>query len=121
MPYSISGLQQDTFYGRMQLDPNAASPFIRTIEWYCRSIVTTLMAVFILNGFHCREMLDKKKFFPLSIVSSFTVRTTLYPLTLVKTRLQIQKGTEVYRGTWDAFQKIVKYEGARGLYKVITF
>ncbi len=68
-----------------------------------------------------REMLDKKKFFPLSIASSFTVRTTLYPFTLVKTRLQIQRGNEVYKGTWDAFRKIVKYEGARGLYKVCTF
>nr|CAG4634888.1 EOG090X08ST [Alona affinis] len=62
-------------------------------------------------------MLDKKKFFPLSIASSFTVRTTLYPFTLVKTRLQIQRGTEVYKGTYDAFRKIIKYEGTRGLYK----
>lgn len=59
----------------------------------------------------------KKKFIPLSVLSSCTVRTTLYPFTLVKTRLQIQKGNEVYRGTWDAFKKIVKYEGPTGLYK----
>nr|CAG4646380.1 EOG090X08ST [Macrothrix elegans] len=78
------------------MDPKEEIPFIRTIEW---------------------EMLDKKKFFPLSIASSFAVRTTLYPLTLVKTRLQIQRGTEVYRGTWDAFRQIVKYEGFKGLYK----
>jgi len=71
-------------------------PYIRTVEW---------------------EMLNKKKFFPLSIASSFTVRTALYPLTLIKTRLQIQKGNEVYKGTYDAFQKIVKYEGVKGLYK----
>lgn len=78
------------------MDPTEEMSYIRTIEW---------------------EMLDKKKFFPLSIASSMTVRTTLYPFTLVKTRLQIQKGTEVYQGTWDAFRKIVKYEGVRGLYK----
>ena len=34
------------------------------------------------------EMLDKKKFFPLSMMSSFTVRCFLYPLTLIRTRLQ---------------------------------
>nr|CAG4648028.1 EOG090X08ST [Moina brachiata]SVE93098.1 EOG090X08ST [Moina brachiata] len=78
------------------MDPTEDVSYIRTIEW---------------------EMLDKKKFFPLSIASSMTVRTTLYPFTLVKTRLQIQKGTEVYQGTWDAFKKIVKYEGFKGLYK----
>nr|CAG4649464.1 EOG090X08ST [Scapholeberis mucronata]SVE93711.1 EOG090X08ST [Scapholeberis mucronata] len=78
------------------MDPKLETSYIRTIEW---------------------EMLDKKKFLPLSIASSLTVRTTLYPFTLVKTRLQIQKGNEVYRGTWDAFRKIVKYEGLTGLYK----
>lgn len=35
------------------------------------------------------EMLDKKKFFPLSMMSSFTVRCFLYPLTLIRTRLQV--------------------------------
>nr|CAG4647182.1 EOG090X08ST [Megafenestra aurita]SVE92484.1 EOG090X08ST [Megafenestra aurita] len=78
------------------MEPKDEIPYIRTIEW---------------------EMLDKKKFIPLSIASSFTVRTTLYPFTLVKTRLQIQKGNEIYKGTWDAFRKIVKYEGFKGLYK----
>ncbi len=41
---------------------------IRTIEW---------------------EMLDKRKFYPYSMMSSFTVRCFLYPLTLVRTRLQV--------------------------------
>ena len=36
------------------------------------------------------EMLDKKKFFPLSMMSSFTVRCFLYPLTLIRTRLQVR-------------------------------
>jgi len=71
-------------------------PYIRTVEW---------------------EMLNKKKFFPMSVASSFTVRTFLYPLTLIKTRLQIQRGNEVYKGTFDAFRKIIKYEGVKGLYK----
>lgn len=51
--------------------------FIRNIEW---------------------EMMDKSKFFPLSMLSSFSVRCALYPLTLIKTRLQIQKHTDMYSG-----------------------
>nr|CAG4651952.1 EOG090X08ST [Triops cancriformis] len=70
--------------------------FIRTIEW---------------------DMMDKTKFFPLSVTSSFTIRAVLYPFTLIKTRLQIQRGNEIYRGTFDAYRKILKYEGFSGLYR----
>ena len=83
------------------------------------------------------EMLDKKKFFPLSMMSSFTVRCFLYPLTLIRTRLQVKtliyervrhKGTFVfliqvqhknamYSGTFDAYKKISQTEGIRGLYR----
>jgi len=63
------------------------------------------------------EMMNKKKFFPLSMLSSFSVRCILYPFTVIKTRIQIQKHNALYDGTWDAFKKILKYEGASGLYK----
>jgi len=70
--------------------------YIRTIEWH---------------------MLDKRKFFPLSMASSFSFQCFLYPLTLVRTRLQVQNQSDVYRGTWHAFGKIAKNEGIRGLYR----
>lgn len=73
-----------------------APPFIRTIEW---------------------EMMDKAKFFPLSMCSSFTVRCCFYPLTLIKTQLQVQFKNDVYNGMIDAGYKIYKSEGPRGLYK----
>lgn len=44
------------------------------------------------------EMMDKTKFFPLSMLSSFSVRCALYPLSLIKTRLQIQKHNDLYTG-----------------------
>ena len=47
----------------------ASEDFIKTVEWH---------------------MLDKQKFYPLSMLSSFSVRCFLYPLTLVRTRLQVQ-------------------------------
>lgn len=71
-------------------------PFIRVIEW---------------------DMMDKKKFFPLSMLSSFSVRCCLYPLTVIKTRLQLQRHGEIYRGTIDAFRKIYTCEGVAGLYR----
>lgn len=47
------------------------------------------------------DMMDKTKFLPLSMLSSFCVRCTLYPLTLIKTRLQIQKHGEMYKGNFN--------------------
>ncbi|XP_037088381.1 solute carrier family 25 member 44-like [Pollicipes pollicipes] len=71
-------------------------PYIRTIEW---------------------EMLDKRKFIPLSIASSFSIRCMLYPFTVIKTRLQVQRHHSVYNGTFDAFRKTFANEGFAGLYR----
>ncbi|KAK0087448.1 hypothetical protein PV325_000947 [Microctonus aethiopoides] len=73
-----------------------APPFIRTIEW---------------------DMMDKTKFFPLSMLSSFSVRCCLYPLTVIKTRLQIQRRNHMYTGMIDAYRKIYRMEGFSGLYR----
>ena len=62
-------------------------------------------------------MMDKRKYFPLTLVSGFTVRTLLYPFSVIRTRLQVQKKKAMYSGTFDAFRKISRYEGMRGLYK----
>ncbi|KAF4517006.1 hypothetical protein B566_EDAN009679 [Ephemera danica] len=78
------------------MDPVSPVPYLRTIEW---------------------EMMDKRKFFPLSMLSSFSVRCALYPLTVVKTRLQVQQHNEAYRGMIDACMKIHQHEGMKGLYK----
>uniref|UniRef100_A0A6P7FR27 Solute carrier family 25 member 44 n=1 Tax=Diabrotica virgifera virgifera TaxID=50390 RepID=A0A6P7FR27_DIAVI len=77
-------------------DASDNNKIIRTIEW---------------------DMMDKTKFFPLSMLSSFSVRCALYPLTLIKTRLQIQKHNDLYTGMFDAYGKIYKYEGFGGLYR----
>lgn len=69
---------------------------IRTIEW---------------------DMMDKRKFFPLSMLSSFSVRCCLYPLTVIKTQLQVQFRNDIYKGMVDCGCKIFKYEGVSGLYR----
>jgi len=51
------------------------------------------------------------------MMSSFTVRCFLYPLTLIRTRLQVQQQNAVYKGTFDAYRQISKTEGYRGLYR----
>lgn len=63
------------------------------------------------------EMMNKYQFFPLSMLSSFCVRGSLYPLTLIKTRLQLQKHDQLYKGLLDAGCKIYKSEGFGGLYR----
>lgn len=62
-------------------------------------------------------MLDKSRFVPLSLLSTFVVRSLLYPFTLVRTRLQVQIQSSIYNGTWHALSTTIRYEGFRSLYK----
>ncbi|XP_018644963.1 mitochondrial carrier protein-related [Schistosoma mansoni] len=62
------------------------------------------------------SMLKKHMFFPLSGLGNFTAQTLLYPFVLLRTRLQLQEGAQVYRGLVHAISSVVKEEGFRGLY-----
>lgn len=48
---------------------------------------------------------------------TLTTRATVYPASLIRTLLQVQKGKALYSGTVDAFCKILRAEGVRGLYR----
>jgi len=63
------------------------------------------------------DHMDLKMFYPMALTSTWTVRTVLYPLAVLRARLQLQKQTTVYRNTWHAFRSIAKYEGVTGLYR----
>ncbi|KAJ0001858.1 hypothetical protein NQD34_001654 [Periophthalmus magnuspinnatus] len=63
------------------------------------------------------EDLDKRKFYSFGIFMTMTIRATVYPATLIRTRLQVQRGRSLYNGTLDAFVKILRTEGVRGLYR----
>ena len=63
------------------------------------------------------SMIDKKKYFPLTVANMLAVRTLLYPLSLIRTRLQAQTSHSLYSGTFNALTTIVKYEGMSALYK----
>ncbi|XP_067105688.1 solute carrier family 25 member 44-like isoform X2 [Osmerus mordax] len=63
------------------------------------------------------EDLDKRKFYSFGVFMTMSIRATVYPATLIRTRLQVQKGKSLYNGTFDAFFKILRSEGVRGLYR----
>ncbi|VDM41503.1 unnamed protein product [Toxocara canis] len=63
------------------------------------------------------EHLDLYKFYPLAMASSWSVRCLLYPMSVVKSRLQLQKQNTVYRGMRHAFVHILRNEGFTALYR----
>ncbi|XP_015453866.1 solute carrier family 25 member 44 isoform X2 [Pteropus alecto] len=63
------------------------------------------------------EHLDKKKFYVLGVAMTMMIRVSVYPFTLIRTRLQVQKGKSLYQGTFDAFVKILRADGVTGLYR----
>jgi solute carrier family 25 aspartate/glutamate transporter 12/13 len=52
---------------------------------------------------------------------SATGATAVYPIDLVKTRLQNQRtamvGELMYKNSFDCFKKVLRHEGFRGLYR----
>lgn len=63
------------------------------------------------------EDLDKRKFYSFGVFMTMSIRATVYPAMLIRTRLQVQKGKSLYSGTYDAFRKILRAEGIGGLYR----
>ncbi|XP_036045837.1 solute carrier family 25 member 44 isoform X3 [Onychomys torridus] len=63
------------------------------------------------------EHLDKKKFYVFGVAMTMMIRVSMYPFTLIRTRLQVQKGKSLYHGTFDAFVKILRADGVAGLYR----
>lgn len=51
------------------------------------------------------------------MLSQFSIRCALFPLTVIKTQLQVQFKNDAYTGMIDAFVKIYKKDGAKGLYR----
>ncbi|XGW19294.1 hypothetical protein V3C99_003266 [Haemonchus contortus] len=63
------------------------------------------------------EHLNLWRFYPLALASSWSIRCFLYPMSVVKSRLQLQKQNNMYRGMRHAFTEIVKVEGVGALYR----
>ena len=65
--------------------------------------------------------LNLKKYFVVAPTLFAGVRVLIYPFNLIKTRLFMQPKNSIYNGTFDAFTKILRNEGIRGLYKGYLF
>ncbi|GFR64060.1 calcium-binding mitochondrial carrier protein Aralar1, partial [Elysia marginata] len=60
--------------------------------------------------------------FTLGSIAGATGATAVYPIDLVKTRLQNQRSTSfvgemMYKNSFDCFKKVIRHEGVRGLYR----
>ena len=60
--------------------------------------------------------------FTLGSIAGATGATAVYPIDLVKTRMQNQRtgayiGELMYRNTFDCFKKVIRHEGVTGLYR----
>lgn len=64
---------------------------------------------------------DTVKSFALGGIAGATGATAVYPIDLVKTRMQNQRNTaaRLYDSSWDCFKKVIRNEGVRGLYRGI--
>lgn len=63
------------------------------------------------------SQLEKKKYFLFLNVYMLGTNAVMFPVDLIKTRLQIQRTKSLYKNTVDAVYKTVKHEGFLGLYK----
>uniref|UniRef100_A0A6G1SN05 Calcium-binding mitochondrial carrier protein Aralar1 n=1 Tax=Aceria tosichella TaxID=561515 RepID=A0A6G1SN05_9ACAR len=68
------------------------------------------------------ELLESLYRFTLGSIAGAAGATVVYPIDLVKTRMQNQRagsfvGELMYRNSFDCIKKVVRYEGAIGLYR----
>ncbi|CAI8013723.1 Solute carrier family 25 member 44 [Geodia barretti] len=64
--------------------------------------------------------LDKRRYYIIGPSMFVCVRAVLYPINLIKVHLFMQQGNSLYSGAIDAFRKILRREGIRGLYRGFT-
>ncbi|KAL1925359.1 uncharacterized protein VTP21DRAFT_242 [Calcarisporiella thermophila] len=67
------------------------------------------------------DLLESAHSFALGSIAGAVGATVVYPIDLVKTRMQNQRskvvGEILYKNSWDCFKKVVKNEGLLGLYR----
>lgn len=68
------------------------------------------------------QILESLYRFGLGSIAGATGATVVYPIDLVKTRMQNQRagsyiGELMYRNSWDCFKKVIRHEGVLGLYR----
>jgi solute carrier family 25 aspartate/glutamate transporter 12/13 len=68
------------------------------------------------DNFSLWPVFDSLYSFFLGSIAGCIGATVVYPIDLVKTRMQAQRNKSQYKNSWDCFKKIITKEGAKGLY-----
>lgn len=68
------------------------------------------------DTFSLSPVFDSLYSFFLGSIAGCIGATVVYPIDLVKTRMQAQRGKSLYKNSFDCFKKIMAKEGIKGLY-----
>ncbi|XP_063909682.1 calcium-binding mitochondrial carrier protein Aralar1 isoform X2 [Zophobas morio] len=102
-------------------DLNAIAP-----EQYYKQITTRLAEIRAISNPEDRgifiQILESVYRFTLGSIAGAVGATAVYPIDLVKTRMQNQRtgsfiGELMYRNSFDCFKKVIRHEGVFGLYR----
>lgn len=95
-------------------------------EHYTKHITTRLADIKAVDSPADRsafiQILESSYRFTLGSIAGAVGATVVYPIDLVKTRMQNQRtgsfiGEIAYRNSWDCFKKVIRHEGVLGLYR----
>lgn len=98
------------------LDPSWRNPMYDTVD----SATQSLDKAAVKGGAMMQKVLESTYNFALGSFAGAFGAFMVYPIDLVKTRLQNQRGAQpgqrLYKNSIDCFQKVFRNEGLRGLY-----
>ncbi|KAH8384201.1 hypothetical protein KR200_002283, partial [Drosophila serrata] len=95
-------------------------------EHYTKHITHRLAEIKVVESAANRsafiQILESSYRFTLGSFAGAVGATVVYPIDLVKTRMQNQRagsyiGEVAYRNSWDCFKKVIRHEGVLGLYR----
>lgn len=95
-------------------------------EQYFKQITSRVAEFHAVSGPEDRgvviQILESVYRFTLGSLAGAMGATAVYPIDLVKTRMQNQRtgsfiGELMYRNSWDCFKKVIRHEGFTGLYR----
>lgn len=123
-PYNNSlNVREDEFHSNVRLtirdfmkivNPNYLNDLVHQME-----LRKTLSDSIYIN-YYFYPIFDSIKNFALGSIAGCIGATFVYPIDLVKTRLQAQRNVQKYKNSIDCFLKILKVEGIKGLYSGLS-
>ncbi|XP_058978344.1 calcium-binding mitochondrial carrier protein Aralar1 isoform X1 [Musca domestica] len=129
--FQLTGaLQQSGWWRRKKVQASSRIVYsdlsIIAPEHYTKHITTRLAEIKAVESPADRsafiQILESTYRFTLGSLAGAVGATVVYPIDLVKTRMQNQRtgsfiGEVAYRNSWDCFKKVIRHEGVLGLYR----